>query len=253
MVEKRISMSGTYNILVAERIRNRIKELEEELRQIYRSVSDEVERLEREIEERGEAALEGLKALRGRLHELRSRMLSARLELRRLLREARLSLPPDEVEELKEEVGEFVERWEDALEDLADAVRELTVSAVRLRRRAAPLPDVGRIIEQSFEQATKGLEAALARLKEALERGAGGPSFTISVRLPQRDLEVVDALVEAGVFRSRSEAVAFFAHKGIEDSKPLFKDALAKLEELKALREKLREELKKAFEGQQGS
>jgi len=63
---------------------------------------------------------------------------------------------------------------------------------------------------------------------------------------------VVDALVEAGVFKSRSEAVAFFAHKGIEASKPLFEEALAKLEELKKAREKLREELQKAL-GEQSS
>ncbi|MDW8004995.1 MAG: hypothetical protein RMI04_09315, partial [Thermofilaceae archaeon] len=56
-----------------------------------------------------------------------------------------------------------------------------------------------------------------------------------------------DALVEAGVFKSRSEAVAFFAHKGIEGSRSLFNEALEKLEELKRLRERLRDELQKAL------
>ncbi len=150
-------------------------------------------------------------------------------------------------------MDEFFDKWSDALEGFLDDLREVAKELSRARAREFEFEDLSRVVEASLQQTAKGLELALSKLRDALEKGFAGPSYVVSsVRLPQRDLEVVDALVEAGVFKSRSEAVAFFAHKGIEASKPLFEEALAKLEELKRAREKLREELQKAL-GEQTS
>ncbi|MEM1909851.1 MAG: ribbon-helix-helix protein, CopG family [Thermofilaceae archaeon] len=239
---------------MAEKVRSRLRELESEFASLFKSLNEELKRVEADVERGRVDAVEALRGLREHLRGLRSKLIDSRIELRSMLREARLSLRPDEWEELSEEVDEFFERWRDALEDLLDDMRDLARRAERVRRRVVVFTDIGKVIEESLEQTAKGLEAALAKLKEALEKGLEGPSYAVSVRLPQRDLEIVDALVEAGIFKSRSEAIAFFAHKGIESSRHLFNEALAKLEELKALREKLREELKRAFgEGQQAS
>ena len=56
----------------------------------------------------------------------------------------------------------------------------------------------------------------------------------------ERDLEVIDMLVEAGIFRSRSEAVAYFTHRGIEASKEWLEQVKGKVEELRKLREEVR-------------
>lgn len=230
-----------------------MKELEEEFTGLYRGLSSEIRNLEGVLEREGVSALDALKGVREKLRSFRSRMIEARIELRALLREARLGLKPDEVEELTEEVEDFFDRWRGMLEDLLEEVRDLARSAERVKKRVVVFTDVGRVIEQSLEQTAKGLERALSRLKEALEREFEGPSYVVSARLPQRDLEIIDALVEAGIFKSRSEALSFFAHKGIESSKQPFQEALTKLEELRALREKLREELRRAFEESQRS
>ena len=235
---------------MAEKIRERLNELEAEFTQIYKDLCNNIRDAELALEKEGATALDVLRSLRKKLMEFRSRLISSRIELRSMMREARLSMAEDEAEELAERVDEFFDRWGEALESLVEDVRELSRSVERARGRVVTVPDLGKIIEQSLEQTAKNLEAALAKLKEAFEKGSEGPSYAVSVRLPQRDLEVVDALVEAGIFKSRSEAIAFFAHRGIEASRPLFKEALAKLEELKMLREKLREELKRAFEEQ---
>lgn len=253
-LKKCIYTGVTYNFTMAEKVRSRLRELESEFASLFKSLNEELKRVEADVERGRVDAVEALRGLREHLRGLRSKLIDARIELRSMLREARLSLRPDEWEELSEEVDEFFERWRDALEDLLDDMRDLARRAERVRRRVVVFTDIGKVIEESLEQTAKGLEAALAKLKEALEKGLEGPSYAVSVRLPQRDLEIVDALVEAGIFKSRSEAIAFFAHKGIEGSRHLFNEALAKLEELKALREKLREELKRAFgEGQQAS
>ncbi|MEZ0345371.1 MAG: hypothetical protein ABWK01_02315 [Infirmifilum sp.] len=233
---------------MAEEVRKRMKELEDEFTNLYKSICDEMKRAEDALGKEGGVTLEALRSLRSRLVDFRTRLIGAKSELRALLREARLKVEPEEVDELEEEVEAFFDKWDDMIEALLDDVRDLTRSAERLRERILVIPDVGKIVERGLEQTARGLEAALSKLKEALERGIEGPSYAVSVRLPQRDLEVIDALVEAGVFKSRSEAIAFFAHKGIETAKPLFQEALAKLEELRALREKLRGELRRAFE-----
>jgi len=233
---------------MAENIKNRLKELEEEFSKIFKVVNEELKKVEA-----GEASVQALESIRDQLHALRKRLLAARLEMRAMLREAKLKLEEDVVDELEEEVDEFFDKWSDALEGFLDDLREVTRELSRVRTREFEFEDLSRVVEASLQQTAKGLELALSKLREALEKGFAGPSYVVSsVRLPQRDLEVVDALVEAGVFKSRSEAVAFFAHKGIEASKPLFEEALAKLEELKKAREKLREELQKAL-GEQSS
>jgi len=234
---------------MAENIRNRLKELNEEFSKIFRTVNEELKKVEA-----GEAGLQALESIRDQLHALRRRLLAARLEMRAMLREARLKLGESVVDELEEEVDEFFDRWSEALEGFLDDLREVASELARARAHEVKLESLDRIIEASLQQTARGLELALSKLRDALERGLAGPSYVVSsVRLPQRDLEVIDALVEAGVFRSRSEAVAFFAHKGIEASRPLFEEALAKLEELKRMREKLREELRKALGGEQPS
>lgn len=221
--------------------------MEEEFSKVFRAVNEELKRVEA-----GEAGAQALESIRDQLHALRRRLLAARLEMRAMLREARLKLEEDVVDELEEEVDEFFDKWSDALEGFLEDLREVARELSRARARDFELEDLSRIVEASLQQTARGLELALIKLREALEKGFAGPSYVVSsVRLPQRDLEVIDALVEAGVFRSRSEAVAFFAHKGIEASKPLFEEALAKLEELRKARERLREELRKALGGEQ--
>jgi len=222
--------------------------LEEEFSKIFKTVNEELKKVEM-----GEASAQAIESIRDQLHALRRRLLAARLEMRAMLREARLKLEEDVVDELEEEVDEFFDKWSDALEGFLDDLKEVARELSRIRSREFEFEDLSRVVEASLQQTAKGLELALSKLRDALEKGFAGPSYVVSsVRLPQRDLEVVDALVEVGVFKSRSEAVAFFAHKGIEASKPLFEEALAKLEELKRAREKLREELQKAL-GEQTS
>lgn len=223
--------------------------MEEEFSKIFKTANEELKKVET-----GEAGVQALESVRDQIQALRRRLLAARLEMRAMLREARLKLEEDLVDELEEEVDEFFDKWSDALEDFLDDLKEVARELTRARAREVEFEDLGRIIETSLQQTARGLELALSKLRDALEKGFAGPSYVVSsVRLPQRDLEVVDALMEAGVFKSRSEAVAFFAHKGIEASKPLFEEALAKLEELKRAREKLKEELRKALGGEQPS
>ncbi|MEM3712553.1 MAG: ribbon-helix-helix domain-containing protein, partial [Thermoproteota archaeon] len=77
---------------------------------------------------------------------------------------------------------------------------------------------------------------------------SGMPSMVVSsVRLPKADLELIDALVEAGIFKSRNEGIAFFAHKGIEASRDWLNKVRVKIEEIKRLQEEAKKEMEKIF------
>ncbi|MBO3768685.1 MAG: hypothetical protein JTT16_05200, partial [Candidatus Brockarchaeota archaeon] len=79
----------------------------------------------------------------------------------------------------------------------------------------------------------------------------GGPSVVVSsIRLPETDLKLIDALVDAGIFKSRNEGIVFFAHKGIESSKEWLIKVKEKLDEIRKLQEEAKAELEKIISGQ---
>ncbi len=232
-----------------DEIRERLRELRAYFSEIMGKLDKGLEELEREVEERGRVVNVKLaEELRRSAREARARLLRARVELRAALRRAAVETRPSEageLEELRDEVEEFFERIGEALEDYLEDLRALVGGASQ-----GP-EGLERVIDESLRAALRGVEAAVRRLEEVFKGlgEAAGPTYVVSsIRLPKRDLDVIDLLVEAGVFRSRSEAVAYFTHKGLEVAKPALEELLAKLRELKELREKLREEVKKAFE-----
>jgi len=231
-----------------DEIRERLRELRAYFSEIMGKLDKGLEELEREVEERGRIVNVKLaEELRRSAREAWARLLRARVELRAALRRAAVETRPseaEELEELRDEVEEFFERIGEALEDYLEDLRALVGGASQ-----GP-EGLERVIDESLRAALRGVEAAVRRLEEVFKGlgEAAGPTYVVSsIRLPKRDLDVIDLLVEAG-FRSRSEAVAYFTHKGLEVAKPALEELLAKLRELKELREKLREEVKKAFE-----
>ncbi|MGB9718811.1 MAG: ribbon-helix-helix domain-containing protein [Thermoproteota archaeon] len=57
-----------------------------------------------------------------------------------------------------------------------------------------------------------------------------------SVALPKADLDLIDALVDAGLFENRSEGIAYFTRKGIEASAEWGKEVRKMLDEIKRLK-----------------
>lgn len=228
-----------------EEVRKRMKEIGEELEREFSELEGELRRLVKA----GLVSRQELEGLRGRLRELRKRFLAAKVELRAMLSRARLAGVPSEVESLEEEVESFLERWDDSLEDFAEVLRDVPKG----RGLKHFFKNIGRELRQDIYQCVAELETSLAGMREALEMDVPGPSLVISsIRLSQRDVKVIDALVEAGVFKSRGEAVAFFVRKGVESSRPALEEVLSKLEELKKLGDRLREELNRASGGESG-
>ncbi len=89
------------------------------------------------------------------------------------------------------------------------------------------------------ETAEEIKEKVLVKLGECME----GRSNVVMTRLNDDDLKQIDALVEVEVFKSRSEAAAFFIKEGMQTRKDLFLKVMSTVDKIKALKEQARESL----------
>ncbi len=234
-----------------EEFESKVEEAYKRAEEVLNSFLKDLEKLLADARERLDKGLPLSQEQINRLKELRAEArltaLKARAVFRDAVREARMqlhksvsSLPPEERREVREEartiVADYEVRLRERLEEWREAVkrelREARLAIRRLPRRAKPEVN---IMTMAIGTATE----ALRRAEEALRRFT--PTTVVSsIRLPERDLEVIDMLVEAGIFRSRSEAVAYFTHRGIEASKEWLEQVKGKVEELRKLREEVR-------------
>ena len=103
--------------------------------------------------------------------------------------------------------------------------------------------------KQFVDSATKAAEelgSEIARTAEKLVEDARviHRQLVVSVRLDDESVRRVEQLVEAGLFRTRSEAVAFLTRSGITARHDLFQKIDAKVGEIQRLRDELKEEFK---------
>lgn len=87
---------------------------------------------------------------------------------------------------------------------------------------------------QNVQQIVQSVRAALK------ERGN-----VIMTRLNDQDLEKIDALVEVELFKSRSEAAAYFIQEGIKSRKDLFDKVTPTVEKIHQLKHEARAALEK--------
>jgi len=154
----------------------------------------------------------------------------------------------DRFDEIEDRIDSFTDRVEETEERIKERLREgrayvipprppghftmrSNVVVPEIRIPEIRIPDVGHLIEESLSKAWTGVPSAIVS----------------SVRLPQADLSLIDALVDAGVFRSRNEGIAFFAHRGIESSKDWLTKVQEKLDEIRKLQDETKKEIEKVI------
>lgn len=81
----------------------------------------------------------------------------------------------------------------------------------------------------------------LFRLPEDLE----GRGNVVMTRLNDEDLKQMDALVEVELFKSRSEAAAFFIKEGIQARRDLFQQVMPTVDKIRDLKEQAKKSLGK--------
>jgi len=71
----------------------------------------------------------------------------------------------------------------------------------------------------------------------------GGRGNVVMTRLNDDDLKKIDSLVEVEIFKSRSEAAAFFIKEGIQARTDLVEKVMPTVEKIRELRKQARESL----------
>jgi Arc/MetJ-type ribon-helix-helix transcriptional regulator len=90
-----------------------------------------------------------------------------------------------------------------------------------------------------------GEEGVPEQFREKILMKLGDRSNVVMTRLDDNDLKEIDALVEVEVFKSRSEAAAFFIKEGMQARKDLFQKVMPAVEKIRELKEQAKKELGK--------
>jgi rubrerythrin len=75
-----------------------------------------------------------------------------------------------------------------------------------------------------------------------------GRSNVVASRIGDNELRLIDMLTEAGLFNTRSEAVAYLVAEGIKARKDIFDKVSSSLEEIRKMRKKAEEQVTKLKE-----
>jgi Arc/MetJ-type ribon-helix-helix transcriptional regulator len=138
----------------------------------------------------------------------------------------------DEVEErLREKMRDWRRGTKDARRAYISGVRGPDFSVPEIHVPEIKIPDFGKIIDESLSKAWTGVSSAIVS----------------SVRLPQTDLNLIDTLANSGIFKSRNEGIAFFAHRGIEASEEWLTKVREKLDEIRKLQDETKKEIDKVI------
>jgi len=221
---------------------------------------DEVEKLKKIVEDAYSRAIEELenivdfvstwreitpprrlyRRLKNIVDDFKAELFDVERKLRRIEREfgeeARKSV--EEVEKLIEEkVRAFTKKYEDSVKKIESYVP----AEWRGRRPWIAISMMPRKLAMIISREVTGaLRSAFGELERVLEESS---TVVSSIRLRREDADVIDELVSAGIFKSRSEAVAFFVRRGIEASKEWLEKVRENIKKIKELQEEVKKEI----------
>ncbi len=170
-----------------------------------------------------------------------------------ILKETREALK--KLESYAKEAGISETEIEESLEYLRREIRE---ALARMDREASRLrsywerdflslilvpPNIVGSVRAGVEDIVESINKFIEHLQRSLTQYYSRMAQVVSLRMREKDLEVIDQLVEAGIFKSRSEAVAYFVRKGMESSREWINRALEQAKKIRELQESARREL----------
>ncbi len=95
---------------------------------------------------------------------------------------------------------------------------------------------VKEVAQKTGEAFTKATES----ISKAIESALAARDHVVMVRVNDDAIKKLDALVQSGIFKSRSESAAFLISEGIKAQEPLFDRISEKIEEIERLRSELK-------------
>lgn len=95
-------------------------------------------------------------------------------------------------------------------------------------------------IEEIGSQVEKLAIKTTASIKKAIDQALANRNIVLTIRVNEESNKKLNMLVDAGLFKSRSESAAFLIEEGIRSQAPLFKKITERLEKIDRIREELK-------------
>lgn len=107
-----------------------------------------------------------------------------------------------------------------------------------------------RQVEEAFSEIGGQMEKFAVKtaesIKKAIDKPLSSRNTVLTIRVNEESNKKLNMLVDAGLFKSRSESAAFLIEEGIKSQEPLFSKITDKLETI----DKIKEELKTIIHGE---
>ena len=98
---------------------------------------------------------------------------------------------------------------------------------------ASSVKEVAQKTGEAFNKATESIG-------NAIDSALAARDHVVMVRVNDDSLKSLDALVQTGIFKSRSEAAAFLISEGVKAQAPLFERISERIKEIERLRAELK-------------
>lgn len=120
-------------------------------------------------------------------------------------------------------------------------------------KEASPVKKGKKQVEEAFSEIGNQVEKFAVKtaesIKKAIDKALSTRNTVLTIRVNEESNRKLNMLVEAGLFKSRSESAAFLIEEGIRKQEPLFSKIKDKLHTI----DKIREELKNIIQGEVAS
>ena len=108
-------------------------------------------------------------------------------------------------------------------------------------RRASGFDDIASSVKEVAQKTGEVINKATESIGKAIESALSARDHVVMVRVNDESLKKLDALVQSGIFKSRSEAAAFLISEGIKAQEVLFSRISERISEIERLRSELKE------------
>lgn len=116
-------------------------------------------------------------------------------------------------------------------------------------RQRSGFDEIASSVKEVAQKTGEALNKATESIGKAIESALAARDHVVMVRVNEDSLKSLDALVQSGIFKSRSEAAAFLISEGVKAQATLFERISQRIAEI----ERLRSELKGIVQSPSGS
>jgi hypothetical protein len=107
-------------------------------------------------------------------------------------------------------------------------------------RQASGFDDIASSVKEVAQKTGEVINRATESIGKAIESALSARDHVVMVRVNDDSLQKLDALVQSGIFKSRSESAAFLISEGIKAQSTMFERIQERIGEIERLRSELK-------------